>query len=83
MILAQDADETYEAVVTVENRRTGTVHVAHDEFGQPICGAQPHAMKWDASPLLAEFPEMFGSFDDCENCARMDVGRYVTDVGKE
>jgi len=84
MMLAKNADETYTALVTVENRRTGTRHVAYDEFARPICGAQPHATQYDASPMLGEFPEDFGQLDiDCPNCARMDVAEYVTEVGKE
>ena len=73
-------DSGLTALPTVENKRTGTIHIAHGEFGQPVCGAQPHDMRWEVSPMMGEFPDDFGDCsNDCAACASVDASEYVVE----
>lgn len=63
--------ETYTALPTATHKDSGVRHVAKGEYGNPICGENALKLRWDASPMLGEFPEDFGDLpDDCGRCAK-------------
>lgn len=67
---------------TVRNPNTETVHAADGAYGNPVCESLPHAMKYDKSPMLGEFPGDFGDHpEDCPNCARLVGEEYVVVEG--
>jgi hypothetical protein len=69
-----------EYLYTVWNPNTETRHAAKGWYKNPVCGALPHSMKYDKSPMLGRFPEDFGLHpDDCPNCARMVGEEHVVE----
>jgi len=67
-------------LATVTNKRTGTRHIAVDEFAKPACGAQPHSQRHSVSPMPGEFPDDFGDGrQDCAACAAMNAADYVVE----